>query len=74
MILSSQTLSSISSQLGSFIIDRTIGGSNDEFLRFGYWRRIDVNQLQQIVGNEFEIIESILDSDDCGNLFSYVIR
>jgi hypothetical protein len=74
MILSPQILLAISSQFGSFKIDRVNGGSNDEFLRFGYWSRVDVNRLQQIIGDEATVIENSLDCDDCGNLFSYIIK
>lgn len=71
MNLSSETYLKIESEFGSFIIDQVIGGSNDNFLRFGYWRRVNSTKLQEIIGNEVIIVENDLDDDDCGTLYSY---
>ena len=71
MSFSPQILSKIESELGSFIIDQVVGGSYDNFLRFGYWKRVNHFKLQEIVGNQVVIVEDDLDDDDCGTLYSY---
>ena len=71
MSFSPQILSKIESELGSFIIDQVVGGSYDNFLRFGYWKRVNHFKLQEIVGNQVVIVEDDLDDDDCGTLSSY---
>lgn len=71
MYFSPETLSKIESEFGSFIIDQVVGGSYDNFLRFGYWKRVNHSKLQEIVGNQVVIVEDDLDDDDCGTLYSY---
>ena len=71
MYFSSEVIDKIKSEFGSFIIDQVNGGSNDNFFRFGYWRRVNESKLQEIVGNEVVIVEDDLDDDDCGTLYSY---
>jgi len=71
MSFSSETLSKIESEFGSFIIDKVNMGSGDNFFRFGYWKRVNYSKLQKIVGNEVVIVEDDLDDDDCGTLYSY---
>lgn len=71
MYFSLEVIEKLESEFGSFNVDRVIGGSNDNFLRFGYWRRVDSTKLQEIVGNEAVIVENDLDDDDCGTLYSY---
>lgn len=72
--LSIETLKQIESQLGSFDIKQVCGGSNDVYLRFGYWRRVDPMKLQSIVGNGIRVVEDDLDDDDCGTLWSYKLK
>tara|TARA_Y100000741_G_C18254669_1_gene558503 strand:+ start:361 stop:594 length:234 start_codon:yes stop_codon:yes gene_type:complete len=44
-------------------------------LRFGYWNSIDLDGLQQIVPDYFEITENLVDDDDdCGPLYNYTIK
>jgi hypothetical protein len=50
-MLNKETLNALEKTFGPFLIDKVWGGSNTPFLRFGYWRRVDVNQLQSIIGN-----------------------
>jgi hypothetical protein len=52
---------------------QVIGGSNDVYLRFGYWNRVDVQKLQEMVGNGNIVREDDDYDDDCGYLFSYKI-
>ena len=72
--LSFEKLSRINDEFGSFEIGQVMGGGNDVYLRFGYWDRVDVTKLQEIVGNSANIVEDDDYDDDCGWLFSYKLR
>jgi len=74
MRLSIETLKNIETELGSFDVSQVMGGSNDVYLRFGYWRRIDPTKLQSIVGAGIQVVEDDLDDDDCGTLWSYKLK
>ena len=69
-----QTLSKINEEFGNFQIGQVMGGSNDVYLRFGYWQRVDVSKLQEIVGNSANIVEDDDYDDDCGWLYSYKLK
>jgi hypothetical protein len=70
-MLNKETLNTLEKTFGPFIIDRVWGGNNTPFLRFGYWRRVNVNQLQSIIGNEIIIEENDDWDDDCGGKYMY---
>ncbi len=72
--LSIETLKQIESQFGNFEVKQVMGGSNDVYLRFGYWQRINPNKLQEIVGPSIKVVEDDLYDDDCGYLFSYKLK
>ena len=74
MRLSIETLKKIETEFGSFDVSQVIGGSNDVYLRFGYWRRVDPMKLQSIVGAGIRVVEDDLDDDDCGTLWSYKLK
>jgi hypothetical protein len=57
-MLNKETLNTLESTFGSFIVDQVWGGSNTSFLRFGYWNRVDVDKLQSIVGDKITIEEN----------------
>ena len=69
-----QTLSKINEEFGNFQIGQVMGGSNDVYLRFGYWRRVDLMKLQNIIGAGIQVVEDDLDDDDCGTLWSYKLK
>jgi len=69
-----KTLKEIEVEFGDFEIKQVFGGSYDIYLRFGYWRRVDVNKLQQIIGNLANVVEDDDYDDDCGWLFSYKLK
>ena len=48
--LSITKLKEIESEFGNFEIKQVMGGSNDIYLRFGYWARVDCEKLQQLIG------------------------
>ena len=69
-----KTLEKVKTQFGNFEIGQVMGGSNDVYLRFGYWSRVDVVKLQEIIGNSANVVEDDLDDDDCGTLYSYKLK
>jgi hypothetical protein len=72
--LSSDTLALIKEQFGEFDIKQVFGGSNDVYLRFGYWRRVNLQQLQNLIGGGIDVVEDDIDDDDCGTLYSYKLK
>ncbi len=63
----------IQAEFGEYKVDNVVG-TTQMFLRFGYWRRVDVNKLQSIIGDTITVVEDNLDDDDCGTLFSYKLK
>jgi len=63
----------ILANFGPYQVDMVVG-TNQIFLRFGYWRRIDAKLLQDIVGESIIVVEDSLDDDDCGTLWSYKLK
>lgn len=72
--LSITKLKEIENEFGNFEIKQVMGGSNDVYLRFGYWRRVDPIKLQSIIGAGIRVVEDDLDDDDCGTLWSYKLK
>jgi hypothetical protein len=72
--LSITKLKEIESELGNFEIKQVMGGSNDIYLRFGYWRRVNVQKLQEIIGQSIKVVEDDDYDDDCGTLFMYRLK
>jgi hypothetical protein len=74
MRIDADTLVLIRSEIGEFDVSQVMGGSNDMYLRFGYWRRVNLQKLQDLIGGGIEVVEDDLDDDDCGTLYSYKLR
>ncbi len=68
------TLKKIELEFGDFDIKQIWGGSNDVYFRFGYWRQIDVNKLNELLGNLNEVVEDCDYDDDCGYQFMYRLK
>lgn len=66
-----ETLKKIESEFGEFDISQIIGGSNDVYLRFGYWEQINYGKLQEIIGESINVVEDADWDDDCGHRFMY---
>lgn len=64
-------LKEVEEVFGSFDIDQTMG-SNEVYLRFGYWRRINLSKLKEIIGDN--VVEDSDYDDDCGDLFMYRLK
>ena len=74
MRIDADTLVLIRSEFGDYDISLVVGGSNDLYLRFGYWRRVNLQKLQDLIGSGIQVVEDDLDDDDCGTLYSYKLR
>jgi hypothetical protein len=74
MRIDGDTLVLIRSEFGEFDISQVMGGSNDVYLRFGYWRRVNLQKLQELVGSGIRVVEDDIDDDDCGTLYSYKLK
>ena len=74
MRIDSDTLVLIRSEFGEFDLSQVMGGSNDVYLRFGYWRRVNLQKLQELVGSGIRVVEDDIDDDDCGTLYSYKLK
>lgn len=69
-----QTLSKVEKEFGNFEIGQTWGGGNPIYLRFGYWNRVDVTKLNEILGYHATAIEDDWYDDDCGWKYSYKLN
>ena len=66
-----KTLEKINNEIGEFDLGQIMGGGNDVYLRFGYWQRVDVNKLNEILGHLNKVREDDDYDEDCGYQFSY---
>ena len=69
--LNFSTLSKVEEEFGNFEIGQTFGGGNTVYLRFGYWNRVDVNKLNEILNPINEVVEDEWYDDDCGYKYNY---
>ena len=69
-----KTLERINNEIGEFDLGQVHGGRNDVYLRFGYWKQVDVTKLQEILGTTNEVVEDEDYDDDCGWQYSYIIK
>jgi len=72
--LSSKKVVEIAAEFGEFEIGQVMGGSNSVYLRFGYWRRVNLEKLQAMLGGGFTVVEDDDYDDDCGWLYSYKLK
>ena len=72
--LSSKKVAEIAAEFGEFEIGQVMGGSNSVYLRFGYWRRVNLEKLQAMLGGGFTVVEDDDYDDDCGWLYSYKLK
>ena len=66
-----KTLQKINEEFGEFEIGQTYGGGNPVYLRFGYWKQVDVTKLNKILGHLNSVKEDEDYDDDCGWQYSY---
>ena len=72
--LSIDKLKEIEVELGKFELKQIMGGGKDVYLRFGYWQRVNVQKLQEIIGQSIRVVEDDDYDDDCGYLFMYRLK
>ena len=72
--ISIKTLKEVENQLGEFEVGQVQGGGNDVYLRFGYWKQVSLETLQNILGWGVQVIEDEDFDDDCGWLYSYKLK
>ena len=65
-----KTLEKINNEIGEFDLGQ-VGGSKDVYLRFGYWRQVDIDKLNNILTPMNRVEEDSIYDDDCGDQFSY---
>ena len=68
MKISADTLALIRSEIGDFTISQ-VGGRIT--LRFGFWKRVNLYQLQDILGSQALVFEDEIDDDDVRTRWSY---
>jgi hypothetical protein len=66
-----ETLTKINETFGEFDIGQTFGGGNPVYLRFGYWKQVDMDKLNNILAPINRVEEESIYDDDCGEQFNY---
>ena len=64
-------LKKIEKEFGNFEIGQVFGGMNQVYLRFGYWNRVDIDKLNEILNPLNTVWEDEDYDDDCGWKYSY---
>lgn len=72
--ISIKTLKEVENQLGEFEVGQVMGGKNDVYLRFGYWKQVSLETLQNILGWGVKVVEDEMFDDDCGWQYSYKLK
>jgi len=72
--LAFKVLEKINQVFGDFEIGQVWGGDNDVYLRFGYWKQVDVTKLNEILGHLNTAVEESDYDDDCGYKYSYHLK
>ena len=68
-----ETLEKITNEFTSLEVgtSRTYGSLT---LKFGYWKKVDTERLEEILPKHFTVEENLVDeNDDCGELYNYII-
>ena len=71
--ISFKTLTKINEEFGDFDIGQVFGGMNQVYLRFGYWNKVDIDKLNEILNPANSVWEDEDYDDDCGWQYSYKI-
>jgi hypothetical protein len=64
-------LKEIESQLGEFDIDQSLGGVKGIYIRFGYWKKVNINKLNSILSPFNTAVENDIYDEDCGYKYYY---
>ena len=71
--ISIKTLKEIENQFGEFDLGQFYG-SNEVYLRFGYWKQVDLVKLQELIGSSIRVYEDDDFDDDTGWNYSYKLK
>ena len=71
--ISFKTLTKINETFREFEIGQVFGGHNQVYLRFGYWNKVDIDKLNEILNPLNSVWEDEDYDDDCGWKYSYKI-
>ena len=66
-----KTLEKINNEIGEFEVGQTFGGGNPIYLRFGNWKQVDVDKLNEILNPLNQVKEDEWYDDDCGYQYNY---
>ena len=72
MRITSSDIRKIEEKFGEFQICKD--WKSNLYIRFGYWSRVNVDALQNILPKPVVVVEDTMEDDDCGTLYSYEIR
>ena len=70
MEINNETLERVKSEFGDVKV-RVTWGSNRKYLRFGYWKQVSEETLNEILGPSIIAVEFDDYDEDCGWLYSY---
>lgn len=75
MNLDINILTAVRNEFGDFQITKPLYGRDTIAFRFGYWRRVNLPILQELLSTAgVEVVEYDIDDDDCGTLYSYHLK
>jgi hypothetical protein len=72
MRITSSDIRKIEEKFGEFALCRDWKGNL--YIRFGYWNKVNVYELQNILPKPMVVVEDTMEDDDFGTLYSYEIR
>ena len=72
MRITSADIRKIEEKFGEFSFCRDWKGNL--YIRFGYWNKVNVDELQNILPKPMVVVEDTMEDDEFGTLYSYEIR
>lgn len=73
MRFSSETLKKLEARFGEFKISQIVGDGNPYYIKFGYWKQVNLHRLQEII-SPLTTVEEDTDYDDYDNeRFMYIL-
>ncbi len=72
MRITSSDIRRIEEKISEFALCRDWKGNL--YIRFGYWNRVNVDELQNLLPNPIVVVEDTMEDDEFGTLYSYEIR
>ena len=72
MRITSSDIRKIEEKFGEFSFGRDWKGNL--YIRFGYWNKVNVDELQNILPKPMVVVEDTMEDDEFGTLYSYEIR